>query len=667
MEGVPIMYMLKSIPPLNHPYISFAAGIVCIIMGLFVFIKNPRSRLNRLYFVMTFYFLWWFTGNAFSMFYYSSFKTALLWWMIGYTLSPLFGIVSYHFYLVLTNRKSRLLYLLYAASLPEMAYLWLNKSITTGLYFVPNVGGVWNKISPFTYYLGFGMIKFAVLTFTSAILFWVAARKEAQIFKKRQLKFFAILLCILGMGFIEWLPGFGVALHIAWLVLPPFLLVTGYAIIRYRFLEIDTAIHRTLLWILTSGLILIPTGILFYFIHPWLSKFNFIQCTFFVVGFFYAYLCYYKKIQPKIDYLFRRRKYDYHHALGLIASRISTEVQINEIISRLFRELKETLYIRNGLLLVKATGKDDYEEIFNIGYENLDRLGLSQKTKNVFRADSRLSAWFNRNLKAIDRGEVELNPGYEDVREGMELFFKQNALEILVPILLEGKSKGLLALGKKENLLRYTLEDIRILETLGRQLGVILDNALRHGDLVKKELLDRITDGVDEGIMLIDRDYKILWANSRIREFSSGKEISGEHCYQITHKFEGPCSGKGHFCPLDESVKTGLAATVLHTHQGKSGTKMYVEVSTHPLPDYEGRVNEYIHITRDVTKKIELEQSLKENVISLEQAKAELQRKIRELETFNKIAVDRELKMVELKEKIKALEQKLSAKNEKPQ
>ncbi len=278
---------------------------------------------------MTFYFLWWFAGNALSMFYYSNFKAALLWWMTGYTLSPLFGIVSYHFYLVLTSRKSRLLYLFYAAALAEMAYLWLDKSITTGLYFLPNVGGVWDKVSPFTYYLAFGMIKFVILTFSSAILLWVAARKETQIFKKRQLKFFAILFCMLGMGFIEWLPTFGIALHIAWLLLPPFLLVTGYAIIRYRFMEIDTAIHHTLLWVLTSGLMLIPTAVLFYFMHPWLSKFNFIQYTFFVAGFSYVYLYYYKKIQPKIDYLFRRKKYDYHQALGLIASRISAEVQIN--------------------------------------------------------------------------------------------------------------------------------------------------------------------------------------------------------------------------------------------------------------------------------------------------------------------------------------------------
>lgn len=317
-------------------------------------------------------------------------------------------------------------------------------------------------------------------------------------------------------------------------------------------------------------------------------------------------------------------------------------------------------------MLVKPPGKDDYEEIFNIGYENLERLGLLQKKKNIFKAGSGLSAWFNSYLKAIERGEMELSPVYEDIREEIGVFFKENALEVLVPILLEGKSKGLLALGKKENLRRYTLEDIRILETLGRQLGVILDNALRHGDLVKKELLDRITDGVDEGIMLIDRNYKILWANSRAKEFSSAKEISGEHCYQITHKFEGPCSSKGHFCPLDESARTGMPATALHTHQGKAGNKIYVEVSTHPLPDHEGRVNEYIHITRDVTKKIELEQSLKENVISLEQAKAELQKKIKELEIFNKIAVDRELKMVELKEKIMALEEKISRKDEKP-
>lgn len=45
----------------------------------------------------------------------------------------------------------------------------------------------------------------------------------------------------------------------------------------------------------------------------------------------------------------------------------------------------------------------------------------------------------------------------------------------------------------------------------------------------------------------------------------------------------------------------------------------------------------------------------------LEKTKNELQKKVEELEKFTKLAVGRELKMIELKKKIKDLEEKLKA------
>ena len=49
---------------------------------------------------------------------------------------------------------------------------------------------------------------------------------------------------------------------------------------------------------------------------------------------------------------------------------------------------------------------------------------------------------------------------------------------------------------------------------------------------------------------------------------------------------------------------------------------------------------------------------LKESISSLEKARGELEKKNEELERFLKLAVDREIKMVELKKKIKDLETK---------
>ena len=54
----------------------------------------------------------------------------------------------------------------------------------------------------------------------------------------------------------------------------------------------------------------------------------------------------------------------------------------------------------------------------------------------------------------------------------------------------------------------------------------------------------------------------------------------------------------------------------------------------------------------------ELANRVEERTVDLEKANEELRKKTEELEKFNKFAVGRELKMVELKKRIKELEEK---------
>ena len=57
-----------------------------------------------------------------------------------------------------------------------------------------------------------------------------------------------------------------------------------------------------------------------------------------------------------------------------------------------------------------------------------------------------------------------------------------------------------------------------------------------------------------------------------------------------------------------------------------------------------------------------LEKHVKERTSELEKSKAELQSKVNELEKFNRITIGREMRMVELKKRIKELEEKLKSK-----
>lgn len=141
-----------------------------------------------------------------------------------------------------------------------------------------------------------------------------------------------------------------------------------------------------------------------------------------------------------------------------------------------------------------------------------------------------------------------------------------------------------------------------------------------------QEYLRDITDGVEEGIMLLDDKFKVLWANRRIMEISGLKEgeVIDNYCYSVTHRLNGPCKAPYDICPIVDVLKTGKSITEVHTHYDKDGNEFYAEVSAYPVRDDKGEIKQFIHISRDVTEKIKLENKLKTFAQDLQRANQEL-------------------------------------------
>jgi len=52
---------------------------------------------------------------------------------------------------------------------------------------------------------------------------------------------------------------------------------------------------------------------------------------------------------------------------------------------------------------------------------------------------------------------------------------------------------------------------------------------------------------------------------------------------------------------------------VEHTHVDQGGNKLYVEVSTNPIRDPDGRIVQIIHASKDITERKRAEQALRES------------------------------------------------------
>ncbi|MFH0956966.1 MAG: histidine kinase N-terminal 7TM domain-containing protein [Candidatus Aenigmatarchaeota archaeon] len=89
-----------------------------------------------------------------------------------------------------------------------------------------------------------------------------------------------------------------------------------------------------------------------------------------------------------------------------------------------------------------------------------------------------------------------------------------------------------------------------------------------------------------------------------------------------------------------------------------AGKKIPVSFNCSVVKGAGGSVLGYVLVMRDVSRVNELVKSLKEKTAQLEKSKNQLEAKVGESERFNKLSVGRELKMVELKKRMAALEEK---------
>jgi len=107
---------------------------------------------------------------------------------------------------------------------------------------------------------------------------------------------------------------------------------------------------------------------------------------------------------------------------------------------------------------------------------------------------------------------------------------------------------------------------------------------------------------------------------------------------------------------INESIKKKTVRSRELTLISKDKKKILVDISVSVREDKKGNSIGYFASITDITEIKKFQESLEEQV---KERTKELQDKIRELEKFNRLAVGRELKMIELKKEIEKLKEEL--------
>lgn len=125
-----------------------------------------------------------------------------------------------------------------------------------------------------------------------------------------------------------------------------------------------------------------------------------------------------------------------------------------------------------------------------------------------------------------------------------------------------------------------------------------------------EEFIRSILNTVDEGFIVVGRDYRILSANQAYlsQVGSSHEMIIGRHCYEISHNNTRPCHEEGEECAVLQAFTTGEPHTALHRHKDTQGNILYVETKAYPLRDESGHVTSAIETISNITAKHLLEE-----------------------------------------------------------
>ncbi len=156
----------------------------------------------------------------------------------------------------------------------------------------------------------------------------------------------------------------------------------------------------------------------------------------------------------------------------------------------------------------------------------------------------------------------------------------------------------------------------------------------------EKERLLNIFETMEDGVAIINRDYEVDYANPALeREFGQWK---GRRCFDYLHDRQEPCPR----CP-NQRVFAG--ETVRWEWWSFKNKKTYDLIDS-PLRNPDNTISK-LEIFRDITES--------------KVAEARLKERLEDLERFQKATIGRELRLKELKDRIKTLEDKIKGINNK--
>jgi len=457
-------------------------SIMVFLIGIFVFLKNTKSKVNFTFALHALAVTVWLFAT-FMMFYQKNNIESVIFWdrmvYAGVVFVPAF---MYHFYLAYVNKRNDTL--LVIAYILSLSFLFLSRTD----YFVKDVftykWGTHTKAQFFHHLFVVYFFTYVVIWFTKMYKFY---RSIDSLLKKKQTKYILYdFLSLFSIGSLAYLPAYGFGIYpFAYLAGLFFVLILAYAIINTRLMDIRLVFRQSTVFLSSLFATVIPVFTLRYLVELYLpTALYWPEVVMLVIAASLFPVLKEKFSRFANRYLFTSL-YDSKFVIRELTTALSATLETKRIYQSVTDSLVDALHSKSISFWQHVPEKNNYVLDFN--------KGLSLKNQFKIRASKNIFNNYFIFSKAVSIEELKSGPlkNLAFIKD-----FAAAGIEVIVPLLIKDKLIGLICFGPKLSGDIYNNEDFDLLHVISAQVAIALENAFLYEETKQFNL--KLSDEIDK-------------------------------------------------------------------------------------------------------------------------------------------------------------------------
>ena len=381
-------------------------------------------------------------------------------------------------------------------------------------------------------------------------------------------------------------------------------LTFGYAIFRYRLMDVDLIFKRGMAYTLAAAAIVAAyfagVAAIAELVHTRVPSSGPYGLMVAIVVTALLFDPVRKWIQEKLDQFFYRTGYDYRRTLIEFGRELSSETDLDKMLSSLVDRLARTLLVDRIAIFLGNTDSTRFELSKSFGIAHVTGLDLSFLAKP--RIEDTAGHIFFENTRQLPRE----NAAAQEAIARLDLNY-------YIPCHARQKTIAFLGLGKTMEGDFLSSEDVELLEALAGYIGIAIQNGRLYASLEQKvseyerlkDFNENIVESINVGVMAVDLQDRIESWNSQMEVMYAqprwqvvGRSLSEVFPASFVEEFYRVRQNPG----IHNLYKFRLATP--------TGESRVVNVAIAPLVTRKFSVVGRLVIMDDITERIELEVQL---------------------------------------------------------